>query len=167
LSADIQTPKDVERVEAVLKDSTAERDLRHVAWFLFRKREDSELLNIRILLDHISRLDDEESERFIRTMFSGSFDFEDSSWRDRVSHLLNSLKVLREEQILGLGVPVLALLLHFAPYAHWAERETTLNLCAKFQLTQEVGGAIEACQNAVSVKVQNCLKEIAEEREEV
>ncbi|MCX5814268.1 MAG: SMEK domain-containing protein [Proteobacteria bacterium] len=164
LSADIQKPEDVKRVETVLKGSTAERDLRHVAWFLFRKREDSELLNIRILLDHVSSLDDEESERFMRAMFSRSSDFGGSSWRDRVSDLLNSLKDLREEQILGLGIPALALALHFAPYAQWAERETTLNLFAKFQLTQEVGGVIEACQNAVSVKVQNCLKEIAEGR---
>ena len=164
LSADIQTPEDVERVEAILKDNTAEDDLRHVAWFLFRKREDSEHLNIRILLDHVSKLDDKESERFIRTMFSDSFDFRDNKWRGRVSDLLNSLKDLGEEQILGLGVSALALVLYFSPYAHWAERETTLNLFAKFQLKQEVGGAIDACQNAVSVKVQNCLKEIAEER---
>ena len=164
LSADIQTPEDVKRVETILKGSTAERDLRHVAWFLFRKREDSELLNIRILLDHVSRLDDEESEQFMRAMFSRSSDFGGSSWRDRVSDLLISLKDLREEQILGSGIPALALALYFAPYAHWAERETTLNLFAKFQLTQEIGGAIDACQNAVSVTVQNCLKEIAEER---
>ena len=57
LSADIQTPEDVARVEAVLKDSTAEHEIQHVAWFLFRKREDSEHLNIRILLDHVSSLD--------------------------------------------------------------------------------------------------------------
>ena len=100
----------------------------------------------------------------MRAMFSRSSDFGGSSWRDRVSDLLNSLKDLREEKILELGIPALALALYFAPYAHWAERETTLNIFAKFQLTQEVGGAIEACQNAVSVKVQNCLKEIAEER---
>ncbi|WAR43322.1 hypothetical protein [Methylomonas rapida] len=108
--------------------------------------------------------DDEESERFIRTMFSDSFDFRDNKWRGRVSDLLNSLKDLGEEQILGLGVSALALALHFASYAHWDERETTLNIFSKFQLTQEVGGAIEACKNTVSVKVQNCLKEIAEER---
>ena len=161
LSADIQTPEDVERVETVLKDGTAERNLRRVAWFLFRKREDSEHLNIRILLDHVSRLDDEDSERFMRAMFSSSSDF-GSSWRDRVSHLLIRFKDLREEQKLGLGVPALALALHFAPHAHWDERETTLNFFAKFQLTQEVGGAIEACQNAVSAKVQNCLKKITE-----
>jgi len=164
LSADIQTPEDVGRVETVLKDGTAERNLRRVAWFLFRKREDSEHLNIRILLDHVGRLDDEESERFFRAMFSSSSDFRDSKWRKRVSHLLNSLKDLSEDQKLGLGVPALALALHFAPHAHWDEREATLNFFAKFQLTQEVGGAIEACQNAVSVKVQNCLREIAEER---
>lgn len=163
LSADIQTPEDVELVEAVLQDGTAEHNLRHVAWYLFGKREDSDHLNIRILLDHVSRLDDEESERFMRAMFSSSSDF-GSSWRDQVDDLLNSFKDLIEEQKLGLGVPALALALHFAPHAHWDEREATLNFFERFQRTQEVGGAIEACLNSASIKVQNCLKEIAEER---
>jgi hypothetical protein len=166
LSADIQTPEDVGRVETILKDRAAEHDIRKVAWFLFRKREDSDHLNIRILLDHVSSLDDKESERFFRAMFSGSFDFRDSNWRDGVSDLLNSFNKLSRDQKLGLGVPALALALHFAPYARWDEKEATLNFFEKFQLTQEVGGAIEACENAASVKVQSCLKEIAEEREE-
>jgi len=166
LSADIQTPEDVERVETFLKDDTAARDIRHVAWFLFKKREDSDYLNIRILLDHVCSLDDEETERFMRVMFSRSSDFGDSSWRDRVSDLLNSFKDLSEDQKLGLGVPALALAVHFAPYAHWGEREATLNFFAKFQLTQEIGDAIDACKNAASVKVQSCLKEISEERAE-
>ena len=163
LSADIQTHKDVARVKAVLKESTVERDIWQVAWFLFRKREDSDHLNIRILLDHVSSLNDDESESFFRAMFSSPSHFLDSNWRDRVGHLLNSLKDLREEQILELGVPTLALTLHFAPHAHWDERETTLDFFAKFQLTQEVGGAIDACKNAASVKVRSCLKEITEE----
>ena len=166
LSANIQTHEDVVRVKAVLKDSTVERDIRHVAWFLFRKREDSDNLNIRILLDHVSSLDDEESERFFRVMFSSSSGFQDSNWRDSLSLLLNSLKELGEDQKLGLGVPALAFALHFAPYARWDEREATLNFFAKFQHTQEVGSAIEACNNTASVKVQRFLKEIAGEREE-
>ena len=166
LSADIQSSEDVGRVETILKDSAAERDIRQVAWFLFRKREDSDHLNIRILLDHVSSLNDEESERFFIAMFSSSSDFRDSNWRDKVSDLLNSLNDLSKDQTLELGVPALALALHFAPHAHWDKREATLNFFAKFQLTQEVGGAIKACKNAVSVKVQSCLKEIAEEREE-
>ncbi|MCP4459915.1 MAG: SMEK domain-containing protein [Cytophagales bacterium] len=167
LSADIQTPDDVNRVENVLKDSTAEDDLKHIAWFLFRKREGSEHLNIRILLDHVSRLDEEESERFMRAIFSNSHDFGGDAWRDRVSHLLNSLKDLSDEQKFGLEVPVLALTLHFVPYARWDERETTLNFFTKFRHTQVIGDAIDACKNAASVKVQNCLKEIAEERPEL
>lgn len=78
--------------------------------------------------------------------------------------MLNSFNELDKDQRLGLGVPVLALVLHFAPHAYWDERETTLNFFAKFQLTQEVGGAIKACYHAASAKVQSCLKEIAEER---
>ena len=80
--------------------------------------------------------------------------------------LLRSFNELSKDQKLGLGVPVLSLALHFAPHAHWNERETTLNFFAKFQLTQAVGGAIEACKKAASVKMQSCLKEIAEERAE-
>ena len=166
LSADIQTHEDVVRVEAVLKDSPVESDIRHVAWFLFRKREDSDKLNIRILLNHVSSLNDQESELFFKAMFSSSSYFGDSNWRDRVSDLLNRLKALSEDQKLELGVPALALALHFVPYARWDEREATLNLFAKYQHMQEIGGAIDACKNAVSVKVQSCLKEIAKERVE-
>lgn len=164
LSADIQTPDDVKRLQTILKDSAARRDIQQVAWFLFRKREDSEHLNIRILLDHVSSLGDEESEQFFRAMFSDPSDFQVNKWKGRVGDLLNSFNELGKEQKLGLGIPALALFLHFAPHAHWDERETTLNFFAKFQHTQEVGGAIEACRNAASVKVQSCLKEIAEER---
>lgn len=164
LSADIQTHEDVERVETILKDSTVGRNLRHAAWFLFRKREGSDHLNIRILLDHVGSLDDEESELFIRSMFSRSSDFRGSNWGDRVSNLLNRLKGLSEEEKLGLGVQVLALVLHFAPYARWDEREATLNFFTEFQHLKNIGDAIDVCKNAVSVKVQNCLKEIEEER---
>lgn len=166
LSADIQTSEDVGRLETILKDSAAEGDIQQVAWFLFWKREDSDHLNIRILLDHVCSLNDEESERFFIAMFTDSSGFRDSNLRDEVSSMLNSFNELSKEQKLGLGVPVLALVLHFAPYARWDEREATIDFFEKFQLTQEVGGAIEACKNPASVKVQSCLKEIAEEREE-
>jgi len=166
LSADIQTLEDVARVEAVLKGSTVASDIRHVAWFLFRKREEGEHLSIRILLDHVSKLDEVEAERFMRVMFSDSSGFRDDDWKDRISYLLNSLKDRSEDQKLELGVPALALVLHFAPYAHWDEREATLNFFAKFQLNQVIGEAINTCKTAASAKVQSCLKEIAEERAE-
>lgn len=167
LSADIQTSEDVGRLKAILKDSAADRDIQHVAWFLFRKREESDHLNITILLDHVSSLDDKESERFFRVMFSNSPGYRDSTWRDEVSSMLNSFNELNKDEKLRLGVPVLALVLHFAPHASWDKKEAALDFFEKFQLAQEVDGAIEACKNAASMKVQNCLKEIAEERAEL
>lgn len=167
LSPDIQSTEDVVRVKAILQDgSAAERELRHVAWFLFRKRESSEHLNIQILFDHVCKLDDEKSERFVRAMFSRSADYQDGAWRDRISDLLNSLKALSQEQKMGLGVPALALALCLVPYARWEERETTLNFFSEFQNTKEIRAAIDACQDAASTRVQSCLKEIAEERDE-
>lgn len=165
LSSDIQTSDDVERLETILKDSAAKHDIQQVALFLFRKREESDILNIRILLDHVNSLDDQESERFFRAMFSSSYDFGDSSWRDTISDLLNSLKDLSEDEKLELGVPTLALILHFVPYARWLERESTLKFFAKNQFVQDVRDAIDACKKTASVKVQICLKEIKEEQE--
>jgi hypothetical protein len=164
LSADIQTSEDVVRLENILKESASEHDIQQIAWFLFSKREDSDHLNIRILLDHVSGLNDEESERFFRAMFSNFPDYRDPNWRKSVSDLLHNFNELSTDRKLGLEIPALALALHFAPYARWDEKEATLDFFEKFQLTQEVGCAIEACKNAASVKVQSCLKEIAEER---
>lgn len=165
LSADIQTREDVDRVKCVLRNGKVDGALQQVAWFLFRKREVSEHLNIQILLDHVNSLDDNESELFMKAMFRNTSGFNDGSWRDSVSQLLNSFKDQCEKKMLDLGVPTLAITLHFLPYSRWDVREVTLSFFAKNQLTQEVKGAIEACKKAASFKVQSCLKEIKKDRE--
>lgn len=163
LSADIQTPEDVKRVKAILEDGTAEHDIRQAAMFLFYKREESDHLNIRILLNYVNSLNNEQLVWFLRVMFSNYFFTLDSNWWEEVSELLNSFNELSKEQKLELGVPVLALLLHFAPYAHWEQRETALNFFERSQHIQVVCDAIKTCQNSVSVNVQSVLKEIAKE----
>lgn len=164
LSADIQTTKDVERIKGILGDTTAGDDLRKVAWFLFRKREESDHLNICILLDHIGRLDDEGAELFMESMFSRSSDYPRSSWQEGVSQLIDSLKNLDDEEILDLNVSVLALLPHFAPHAYWEQKEYLFNLLAKFQMMQKVSDALDACKTSASKRVLNCLDEIKRER---
>jgi len=162
LSADIQSPDDVRRVEAILNDGSIQRsDLRGVAWLLFRKRETSEYLNIQILRDHVGKLDDEESARFMRAMFSPS-DIHDSDWRDRVSELLGSFLGLEEEEKLGVGVPALALALHFVPHARWEVREATLNGFTALLHHKVIRDAVEICGDAASASVRNCVKEVTE-----
>lgn len=164
LSADIQTLEDVGRIEAVLKNSKVLHDLQRVAWFLFRKRDASEHLNVQILLDHINTLDDEEADTFIRTMFSRSSDMYDGNRQSRVNDLLAHLIKLSPDQILAMSVPALAMALHFAPHANWAEKESTLNFFADFLHIQTVRDAIESCRDSASIRLQKCLKEIAEDR---
>lgn len=165
LSADIQTLEDVRRIEEVLNDgSLSKRDLSKVAWFLFRKRDVSEVLNIGILLNHVGKLNDEGATRFMKAMFSPRSEFQDGDWQGSVSDLLNSFNDLTTAQKKGLGVPALALALHFVPYARWEEREITLNFFSEFRQTQEIRDALDACEGAASTRVQNCLREIADER---
>lgn len=144
LSRDIQTTEDVERLKVILKSRSEQRGFRHVAWFLFRKRDLSALLNIQILLDHINELNDQESEQFIKAMFSHPDHYWGDSWQDNISKLLKKLNSMTTEQIRTRSTPALALALHFVPYAHWEEREATLNLFGQQLSIQEISCAINA-----------------------
>lgn len=164
LSADIQTPEDARRVVAFLNDSNLpNHDLCKVAWFLFRKRDTSQHLNIQLLLNHVGTLDDEAAERFMGSMFS-SLDFHSRDWQDKVSNLLSSFQSLKVAQKLDLGIPALAFVLHFLPYGRWEQREEILNFFTEFRHTREIRDAVDACKIAASTRVQSCLKEIASER---
>lgn len=160
LSTDIQTPQDVARLEAVLIEGATDRELQQVFWFLFKKRNESEYLNVRILLNHLKKLNESESDIFMKSIFSGSSGYRSESWRDNVSGLLSSFINLSEEKKLRLGTSALELILFFLPYARWTESEGVTNFFVKFKNEKEVTDAMNACQNAVSVKVQNYLKEI-------
>jgi len=160
LSADIQTHQDVARLEAVLMGESTDRELRQVFWFLFKKRDESECLNVSILLNYLNRLNESESGVFIKSVFSGSFGYSSESWRSRVSGLLSSFLNLSVEKKLQLGAPSLALVLFFLPHALWSENEAVTNFFVRFKNEKEVIAAMNTCTNAVSVKVQNCLKEI-------
>ncbi|MBM3063346.1 SMEK domain-containing protein [Citrobacter braakii] len=160
LSADIQTHQDVARLEAVLMGESTDRELRQVFWFLFKKRDESECLNVSILLHCLNKLNESESGVFIKSIFSGSFGYSSESWRSSVSSFLSGFLNLSEEKKLQLGAPSLSLVLFFLPYALWSESEAVTNFFVRFKNEKEIIAAMNTCTNAVSVKVQNCLKEI-------
>ncbi len=159
LSSDIQTPEDVERIKSVLENSDVSGALREVAWFLWERGERAEYLNIRILLDHVSSLDDEESKRFIHTMFSKRNDYEER-WQKRVSRLLSQLENFSEEKLRDICIPKLVLLLHFVPHAHWNVREKTLNTFAKYLSMKNIHDAVNIAKNTASAEVQRVVNEI-------
>ncbi|WP_282129282.1 SMEK domain-containing protein [Roseobacter litoralis] len=164
LSADIQTPDDAARVKALLSSLAEERELRHLSWFLFRKREASDHLNVQILLHYLGDLEDDSLQKFVKTMFSRSGDYRGSEWKDRTSHLLKSLLELDDDQKVGIGSPALAVALYFTPFARWDEREAIKNLFSNSATVQEFLAAINLCQQANSDLVQACIAEIAREQ---
>lgn len=164
LSADIQTPDDAVRVRKMLSSLSVERELRHLSWILFRKRETSNHINVLILLDHLKSLGDDALQAFVKAMFSRSNDYRGSEWRDRVSHLLNSLLELDGDQQVGNGSPALAIALFFTPFARWEEREATKNLFSSRAKDQAFREANISCDQTSSPLVRACIAEINSEQ---
>lgn len=164
LSAEIQTSEDVLRVKSMLGNLTVVNDLHDLAWILFRKREASDPLNVQILLDHLSWLDDAALEKFAKAMFLSEHGYLDEKWRDNVSHMLKSLVQLDDDQQVGIGSPALAVALYFAQFARWDEREATKNLFSNRATVQEFSEAVSLCRQASSDAVHACVSEIEEEK---
>lgn len=162
LSPEIQSDADVAMVRELLLKPATDRELRKLVWFLFRRRVITDPLNVQILLDLLTSLEDGELDTFVKAAFSRSGDYRGGEWQDRVSSLLKSLLGLSREQQIGVGESALAVSLFFAPYAHWEEKEAVKNLFAEGIEVPEFTGALGRCAKTTSVRVSECLAEIAE-----
>lgn len=160
LSADIQTPGDVDRIKIILSDFTEGSYLRTVAWILFRKRDLSEHININVLLEHLDVLDDSDSETFMQLMFGIPGN---SSWRDGVTRLLKSFIDCDEEQIINITTPALSIALYFVPYANWKVREAVIDFFVQYKHNHKIMDALEMCERAASSRVKVFLEEIEKE----
>ena len=165
LSPDIQSSEDTDRIRATLKASSSKNDIRKVAWFLFRKRELDEPLNVTLLFEHLRDLEEVDAEEFFRVMFSREFDFRDDAWRESVSGFAASVTKLTDEELSDLNTPTLALALLVLPYAHWEEREAVIRYFANRGETSVICESIKACAGSQSTLVLDCLGEIQAEAE--
>lgn len=164
LSDEVQTEADVSRVRSLLQSLSGVNDIHHLAWTLFRKRDEAAPLSVRVLTDHLADLDDAALEKFVKAMFSSEHGYVDDRWKDRVSHLLKNLLGLDDDQQLGLGIPALAVALYFVPFARWDEREATKNLFSRRADEPVFRDAVSMCNQANSDSVRACKAEISGEQ---
>lgn len=164
LSDEVQTEADVSRVRSLLQSLNVVNKVNHLAWTLFRKRDEAAPLSVQILTDHLANLDDAALEMFIKAMFSSEHGYVDDRWKDRVSHLLKSLCGLDDDRQLALGIPALAVALYFVPFARWVEREATKNLFSRRADERIFRDAISMCKQASSGTVRACIAEICGEQ---
>lgn len=164
LSDELQTEADVSRVRSLLQSLRVVNDIRHLAWTLFRKRNEAAPLSVQVLTDHLADLDDAALEKFVKAMFSSEHGYVDDRWKDRVSHLLKSLLRLDDNQKLDLGVPALSVALYFVPFARWGEREATKNLFSRRINEPVFRDAVGMCIQANAGSVRACIAEVSGEQ---
>lgn len=163
LSLDLQSIEDVERVKNILESSSSSRkEIQSIAWFLFRKRNVTELLNLGILNEHLSNLNDTESERFLNLMYCDNRGYGHWDWRGKLSEQVGSLKELSHEEKLSLEPLILAFILYLLPYVYWNEKEYTLNFFTTYKEHPHVIAAMDSCREARSERVQSCLSEFVQ-----
>ena len=166
LSADVQDDRDVERVKQILSSEFTDYEIRSVAWFLFRKRNLSEPLNVQILVDYVLGLRDPECKRFIVKIFSWPHDYQQNHWLDRVDEFLRSLIEMPDDQKIKKKAPLLAFAIILAGFARWEEREALLNNFTELRESSGIRQALELCREAFSDQVRRCVDEIAASRED-
>ncbi|TOL27943.1 hypothetical protein, partial [Vibrio parahaemolyticus] len=160
LSADLQSDEDIERVTSILKESSIRSEIQSVAWFLFRKRDASELLNLSVLNMHLSKLNDDELERFLSFMYGENLGYGRNDWKEDLSRQVGSLKDYSDEEKVSLDPLVLTFILYTLPYVYWERREYVLDFFNKYKDHDNVAAAIVSCQDACSECIQAYLREL-------
>lgn len=160
LSSDIQSDDDIQRVNKILQSSSNSKTIQSVAWFLFGKRDTSELLNLGVLNEHLGRLSDSESEHFLKFMFCDSRGYERNSWDENISEFVDSLKNISDKDKLSISSLVLTFVFYLLPHAFWVQRENALNFFIKNKECHNVTAAIDSCRRSHSDRVKALLSEM-------
>ena len=160
LPIDIQTDKDVVKVREVLANITDKQKLRSVGVFLYHRRGESELLNIGILIEHISALADDVYETFISAIFSSMYDFGDKAWRGQITNLLGNFLSGTDERIFSIDNRVVAFLIQISSFAEWQKREEFYNRVGSLRDSENIGEAIFFLKSASSSIIKRALHEL-------
>lgn len=163
-----QTPDDVERVRALLADSSMPERLRRAAKFLIHRRDVADLLNITILRDHLNGLETAEHKTFVRALFAHRHDYDDHAWRKRAHELIHDV-VEENAEKKGLeryDPEWLALFLHVSSLVGWSERERVSTMFRESMDASNCRDALELVRPALAEAVQILLSDI-EDGEEI
>ncbi|EPT9147954.1 TPA: SMEK domain-containing protein [Proteus mirabilis] len=160
LSSNLQSDEDVKRIRSILRESTISSEILSVAWFLFRKRDTSEQLNLGVLNSHLGTLNNDESEQFFSFMYGANLEYRRNDWRENLNRQIGSLKDYSDENKMLLDPLVLAFILYTLPYAYWRQREHVLNFFNKYKDHHNVAAAIASCRNSCSEYIQSYLDEL-------
>ncbi len=160
ISPHIQNSDDQVRVARWLRDDIHRPLKRRLAIFLFQRRNESHLLNTKILISHISELSDGEIEEFLEIMFAPRvFDWA-NHWQNNINNLTKQIIAIPNEEFDELDWKVLACVLQSCSWANQDTFEQFLNKLSSFRSHANVISALEFCENSKSQRIANAIFEI-------
>jgi hypothetical protein len=163
----VQTRDDVERVKALLADSSMVERIRRAAKFLVQRGSVTDLLNITILRDHLNGLETEEHAKFIRTLFGQRYDYDAYAWRKRAHELIQNVTQGKANKAFERYDPEwLAFFLHVSSLADWFERERVSTMFRESMVSSNCREAIKLIRPARAEAMRVLLSEI-EDGEEI
>ena len=123
LSSEPQNEEDAAKIIDFLKTSKDQHALRRLAKLLLSRREENDIINIRILVQHINSLSDIECRKFFDALFSKDMDYGYEMWRERIGQVANNWVGKSDTETLSLGVDLLTFLLQISGFADWSAKE--------------------------------------------
>lgn len=165
-----QNGQDVDRVKAILADSSAAERVRRVAWFLFRRRDPSEPLNVALLSAHLNGLGDPEHASFIKAMFAHPHDYDPWQWRKRLHKMIADIEeIAADEGMQRFDADLLSFFLHASAEAGWLEREQVSTIFRAGIATSCTSAlcseAVDLARPAASSAVQALIADIEDDPE--
>ena len=161
-----QTQNDVARVKALLSDVSAAERLRRAAIFLVHRHDESELLNITLLRDHLNGLNTEAHATFVRALFAHRHDYDTHAWRKRLHELIQDVAEGNADKGLERYDPEwLAFFLHASSHAGWSERERVSTMFRESISESNCRDAIELARPARTDAVRILLADIEDNME--
>jgi hypothetical protein len=130
LPSDIQTERDVERVGKLLESPQAEI-VRHVAQFLFHRRDHCEKLNISILIAHLNSLPAGRHKAFVSILMSSPGDYGHDAWKSKIDELVDRVFDGSRESALNISDEAICFYMHLACYAEWESKERLASYCKR------------------------------------
>lgn len=155
----LQSASDRQRVREILASDEKVQELRAVAVFLFHRRSLDEVLNIDILVDHISSLTDHECEAFFGSIFSDGYGWR-HEWRRSLTQLVTTF-IERAEKVFPADCPpLLTFVLQLCGFVEWEYRETTLNRLTSVLRGHALDEQLNRLQKAQSEIIRRSASEI-------
>ena len=159
-----QRPSDAEKVRELLMSSEHERHVRNLAFLLFGRRDETHILNVAILVEHVNSLNDAQCESFMKAAFSNPQDYRREHWMERIGRFIDPIIDFSDTDIGKLNEAVFAFALQVSGFSNWETKERFTNRVEQFVQSGLKQNSINRLKGAKSQIIARLVEEVTAPR---